>query len=90
MLKEIFEQPEVLKNTLRGRIKQGKIKLTLDSDFNVIKRIILTACGTSWHSGLIGKYLIEKIAQIPVEVALKFSIVWLATCPKLSPKTIAS
>lgn len=68
MLKEIFEQPEVLKNTLRGRIKQGKIKLTLDSDFNVIKRIILTACGTSWHSGLIGKYLIEKIAQIPVEV----------------------
>ena len=68
MLKEIFEQPEVLKNTLRGRIKQGKIKLTLSSDFKLIKRIILTACGTSWHSGLIGKYLIEKISQIPVDV----------------------
>ena len=68
MLKEIFEQPEVMKNTLRGRIKQGKIKLTLSSNFNLINRIILTACGTSWHSALIGKYLIEKIAQIQVDV----------------------
>ena len=68
MLKEIFEQPEVLKNTLRGRLKQGRIKLTLNADFNKIKRIILTACGTSWHSALIGKYLIEKIAKIAVDV----------------------
>ena len=68
MLKEIFEQPEVIENTLRGRVKDGKIKLTLDIDFNSTNRIILTACGTSWHAALIGKHLIEKFARIPVEV----------------------
>jgi glucosamine--fructose-6-phosphate aminotransferase (isomerizing) len=66
MLKEIFEQPETIKNVLRGRIKSGKIKLSLDT--GQIERIILIACGTSWHSALIGKYLIEEIAEIPVEV----------------------
>jgi len=68
MLKEIFEQPESLKNALRGRIKQGQIKLSLNIDVKSIKRIIILSCGTSWHSGLIAKYLIEKFAQIPVEV----------------------
>jgi len=68
MLKEIFEQPESLRNALRGRIKQGKIKLSLNIDVKSIKRIIIVSCGTSWHSGLIAKYLIEKFAQIPVEV----------------------
>jgi len=68
MLKEIFEQPETIENVLRGRIKENKIKITLDVDFNSIDRIILTACGTSWHSALIGKYLIESLAEIPVEV----------------------
>ena len=67
-LKEIFEQPEAIKNTLRGRLKEGRIKLSLKLDVNSIKRIIITACGTSWHAGLIGKYLIEKIARIPTEV----------------------
>ncbi len=66
MLKEIFEQPETIKNVLRGRIKDERIKLTLD--LNSINRIILVACGTSWHSALIGKYLLEEIAEIPVEV----------------------
>ncbi len=68
MLKEIFEQPESIENTLRGRIKENKIKLTLNLDVNSINRIIITACGTSWHSALIGKYIIEKIAGISVEV----------------------
>jgi glucosamine--fructose-6-phosphate aminotransferase (isomerizing) len=68
MLKEIYEQPEALMNTLRGRIKDGKIKLSINVDFNNIKRIIITACGTSWHSALIGKHLIEKFSGIPVEV----------------------
>src|SRR6056297_3639394 len=67
MLKEIFEQPTSLENTLRGRLKE-KIKLTLNHDFNKINRIIITACGTSWHSALIGKFLIENFARIPVEV----------------------
>ena len=66
MLKEIFEQPETIKNVLRGRINENKIKLTLDFDF--INRIVIIACGTSWHSGLIGKYIIEKLTGIQTEV----------------------
>jgi len=68
MLKEIFEQPEAIRNILRGRIRGGKIKLTIDFRVEEIKRIIIVACGTSWHSALIGKYLIEEISRIPVEV----------------------
>ena len=68
MLKEIFEQPETIENVIRGRIKEGRIKLTLDIDFNSINKIVLTACGTSWHSALIGKYLLENFSQIPTEV----------------------
>ncbi|MGV8162847.1 MAG: glutamine--fructose-6-phosphate transaminase (isomerizing) [Candidatus Nanoarchaeia archaeon] len=68
MLKEIFEQPESIKNGLRGRIKNGKIKLTLNLDTKNISRIIILACGTSWHSALIGKHYIESLTRIPVEV----------------------
>ena len=66
MLKEIFEQPDTIRNVLRGRVKDNKIKLTVD--LKSIRRIVIVACGTSWHSALIGKYLIEEIAGIPVEV----------------------
>jgi glucosamine--fructose-6-phosphate aminotransferase (isomerizing) len=68
MLKEIFEQPKTIGNVLRGRLGNGEIKLSINADLKKIKRVIITACGTSWHSALIGKYLIEKIAGIPVEV----------------------
>jgi glucosamine--fructose-6-phosphate aminotransferase (isomerizing) len=68
MLKEIFEQPDSIRNVLRGRIKEGRIKLSLDVDFRDFDRIKIVACGTSWHSALIGKYIIEKIARFPVEV----------------------
>jgi glucosamine--fructose-6-phosphate aminotransferase (isomerizing) len=74
MLKEIFEQSETIMNATRGRMLQdiGEIKLGGLSDFTDtlknIKRIIIIACGTSWHSGLIGEYLIESLARIPVEV----------------------
>jgi len=68
MLKEIFEQPEALENVLRGRIKEDLVKLTVDFDINKLNRVVITACGTSWHSALIGKHLIEKISKIPVEV----------------------
>ena len=74
MLKEIFEQPESLLNTLRGRLSDddatavlGGLNLT-PHQLRRIKRIILTACGTSWHSSLVGEYLLEEVAQIPVEV----------------------
>ncbi|HMP78946.1 MAG TPA: glutamine--fructose-6-phosphate transaminase (isomerizing) [Pirellulaceae bacterium] len=74
MLKEIFEQPESLLNTLRGRLNDDDATavfggLNLEPHkLRRIKRIILTACGTSWHSALVGEYLLEEIAQIPVEV----------------------
>jgi glucosamine--fructose-6-phosphate aminotransferase (isomerizing) len=69
MLKEIYEQPAAIGNTLRGRIEdQLNIKLSLEIDLNSIKRILIVACGTSWHSALIGKYLIEKLTRVPVEV----------------------
>jgi glucosamine--fructose-6-phosphate aminotransferase (isomerizing) len=69
MLKEIFEQPSAIENTLRGRIDSDlNIKLSVDIDLNSIKRILIVACGTSWHSALIGKYIIEKMARVPVEV----------------------
>ena len=68
MLKEIFEQPKSIKNTLRGRIRDDKINLSLDIDTDLIERIIITACGTSWHTGLIAKYILESLTDIPVEV----------------------
>lgn len=74
MLKEIYEQPKVLEDALRGRMnaQQGWIKLGgLTEYMNRIEkaeRFVITACGTSWHSGLIGEYLIEDLARVPVEV----------------------
>ena len=67
MLKEIFEQPESIRNTLRGRLKE-RIKLSVRIDVPAIRKIVITACGTSWHAGLIGKYFIESLAGIPTEV----------------------
>ncbi len=74
MLKEIFEQPKVIADAVRGRmnaqdgwIKLGGINEYLNKFANA-KRIIFSACGTSWHSAMIGEYLIEDLARIPVEV----------------------
>ena len=74
MLKEILEQPETIENAFRGRIlpesgdvKLGGLRLT-DWEVRNIRRIIILACGTSYHAGLIGEYLIEEYARIPVEV----------------------
>ena len=74
MLKEIYEQPKSILDTMRGRIdpQNMDVKLGGISDFEqkVIQanRIIIVACGTSWHAGLIGEYMIEDLARIPVEV----------------------
>jgi len=74
MLKEIFEQPETTIDTMRGRllVEEGNAKLGgLEGCLDRLRhsyRLIITACGTSWHAGLIGEYLIEKLAHIPVEV----------------------
>ena len=68
MLKEIFEQPQSLANVVSGRLKNGKIKLSLHVQPRDFQKIIIVACGTSWHSALIGKYLLEEIARVPVAV----------------------
>ena len=74
MLKEIHEQPAVIKDTFRGRLlsDKGLIKMAGIEDnlqkFTNAKRIIVVACGTSWHAGLVGEYMIEEFARIPVEV----------------------
>ena len=74
MLKEIYEQPESVRNSLRGRIidnianvKFGGLENITEKIINA-RRIIFVACGTSWHAGLVGEYMIEQYAKIPVEV----------------------
>jgi len=74
MLKEIFEQPETVRNALRGRLDHdqatavfGGLNLTAQQ-LQSVQRFVLTACGTSWHSALVGEYMIENLARIPVEV----------------------
>ncbi len=74
MLKEIFEQPETIQNAFRGRllVDEGDVKLGglrhIHEQLRSAERIIITACGTSWHAGLVGEYIIEHLANIPVEV----------------------
>jgi len=74
MLKEIFEQPRSIHDTFRGRILPDQSGVHLGGLFNVLptlkkaKRIIIIGCGTSWHAGLVGEYLIEEFARLPVEV----------------------
>jgi len=74
MLKEIYEQPRSIRDCMRGRIypKTGKVQLGGIKEYKEklknIDRIIIVACGTSWHAGLVGEYLIEEYARVPVEV----------------------
>jgi glucosamine--fructose-6-phosphate aminotransferase (isomerizing) len=74
MLKEIFEQPETIENCMRGRLldeegtsKLGGLNMT-DEELLKFDNIIITACGTSWHSALIGEHMMEEMTRIPVEV----------------------
>src|SRR6202044_499145 len=74
MLKEVFEQPRTVENALRGRVdvedgtaKFGGLNLTT-AELRAIDQIVITACGTSWHAALVGEYLFEEFAHIPVEV----------------------
>ena len=74
MLKEIHEQPQALQNAMRGRFEIGSNLIKLGGLINYekellkTKRIIIVACGTSWHAGLVGEYMLEELARIPVEV----------------------
>jgi glucosamine--fructose-6-phosphate aminotransferase (isomerizing) len=74
MLKEIFEQPRSILDTFRGRVSSDLSEIRLGGLYDVMprlaqaKRIIIIGCGTSWHAGLVGEYLLEEFARIPVEV----------------------
>jgi glucosamine--fructose-6-phosphate aminotransferase (isomerizing) len=74
MLKEIFEQPTAARDTILGRVSLDRGQIFLE-DLNItedtlrtLQKVTIIACGTSWHAGLVGKYLIEALAQVPVEV----------------------
>jgi glutamine---fructose-6-phosphate transaminase (isomerizing) len=74
MLKEIYEQPRAVRDTVRGRISLDTGKIYLDAmniaedEFKQITSVKIAACGTSWHAGIAGKYMIEQLARVPVEV----------------------
>jgi len=84
MLKEIYEQPEAIRKTLRGKISDGIVNfsdLEMDEVFKNTERIFIVACGTAYHAGLVGRLAIEKLARIPVEtdIASEFryrDIIW--------------
>jgi glucosamine--fructose-6-phosphate aminotransferase (isomerizing) len=74
MLKEIFEQPQTVRNALRGRLdydgamaRFGGLNMTT-AELRAVDRVVITACGTSWHAGLVGEYLLEELAHLPTEV----------------------
>src|SRR5471030_1297492 len=74
MLKEIFEQPTAARETILWRVSQDSGKVFLeemkisDAQLAAVERVVILACGTSWHAGLVGKYMIEELARVPVEV----------------------
>lgn len=90
MLKEIFEQPSTIEDSIRGRIVNNHIELSgvnLNRDkFDKADRIIIVACGTSWHAGLIGKRLIQDIARMPVEV--EYASEFRYSNPVITPRDI--
>ena len=92
MLKEIFEQPTTVENTMRGRLileegfsKLGGLNISRD-DLLAIDNIIITACGTSWHSALIGEMMIEELCRIPVEV--EYASEFRYRNPIVTPRTL--
>ena len=74
MLKEIYEQPSAARDTILGRVSLDRGRIFLeelnisDETFRTLEKVTVIACGTSWHAGLVGKFLIEALAQVPVEV----------------------
>ena len=91
MLKEISEQPESIRNALRGRIvrSEGTAKLggVEEAMLRKVKRCHIVACGTSWHAGLVGKYLLENLARIPTQVS--FGGEFRYAHPVVEPDTLA-
>ncbi len=92
MLKEIFEQPETVRNAMRGRLDRdaatsvfGGLNLS-PRQLRSVDRFVLTACGTSWHAGLVGEYMLEAFARVPVEVEYASELRY--RNPPLTPDTL--
>jgi glucosamine--fructose-6-phosphate aminotransferase (isomerizing) len=93
MLKEIFEQPTAARETILGRVSQDtgrvfleEMKIT-ESQLAAVERVTILACGTSWHAGLIGKFMIEQLARVPVEV--DYGSEYRYRHPIVTPRTLA-
>ena len=92
MLKEIYEQPRAVRDTTLGRVSQDTGQVFLDemqvseAEFKALNKINIAACGTSWHAGQAGKFMIETLARVPVEV--DYASEWRYRDPILSPNTI--
>src|SRR5580658_7276889 len=92
MLKEIYEQPRTVRDTTLGRVSQDTGAIFLNEmqvgevEFKALKKINIAACGTSWHAGLAGKFMIENLARVPVEV--DYASEWRYRDPILGPDTM--
>ena len=93
MLKEIFEQPTAARETILGRVSQDSGRVFLEemaigeAGLGTFERVAILACGTSWHAGLVGKYMIEQLARMPVEV--DYGSEYRYRSPIVPPKTLA-
>jgi len=93
MLKEIMEQPNTLRETMRGRLlpEDGGVKLGgltgMDEELRAVQRVVILGCGTSWHSGLIGEYMLEDVARIPTDV--EYASEFRYRRPVVEPATLA-
>ena len=93
MLKEIFEQPTAARETILGRVSQetGKVFLeemkVTDDQLRAVEKVTILACGTSWHAGLVGKFMLERLARLPVEV--DYGSEYRYRSPIVSSKTLA-
>src|SRR5437867_7958841 len=93
MLKEIFEQPTAARETILGRVSQDtgrvfleEMKIT-EAQLRAVKKVTILACGTSWHAALVGKFMLENLARVPVEV--DYGSEYRYRAPIVSPKTLA-
>jgi glucosamine--fructose-6-phosphate aminotransferase (isomerizing) len=90
MLKEIYEQPDAIRETIGDRVRHGRLVLEglglEDDDLKAIRRIVILACGTAYHAGVVGRYVIEEWARVPVEPDIASE--WLYRNPVVGPDTL--
>jgi glucosamine--fructose-6-phosphate aminotransferase (isomerizing) len=90
MLKEIYEQPDAIRETIGDRVRHGRLVLEglglEDADLKDLRRIVILACGTAYHAGVVGRYVIEEWARVPVEPDIASE--WLYRNPVIGPDTL--